>query len=106
LEKVQKQLESLAPEASEKAVRSFEMFLSGCYEKIEECDDSSAYLSTFFHSLFCGWIKARQAMGLPADETVRQILKWMESDNYGFCHRIEMAGSRKIHPNGTLDVRL
>lgn len=89
LEKVQKQLESLAPEASGRAVRLFEMFLSGCYEKIEECDDSSAYLSRFFHSLFCGWIKARQAMGLPADETVRQILKWMERDKCGFCHRIE-----------------
>jgi hypothetical protein len=89
LEKVQKQLESLAPEASGRAVRLFEMFLSGCYAKIEECDDSSAYLSMFFHSLFCGWIKARQAMGLPADETVRQILKWMERDNYGFCYRIE-----------------
>lgn len=45
LEKVQKQLESLSPEATGRAVRSFEIFLSGCYEKIEECDDSSAYLS-------------------------------------------------------------
>ena len=45
LEKVQEQLEALAPEATGRAVRLFEIFLSGCYEKIEECDDSSAYLS-------------------------------------------------------------
>ena len=44
-EKVQKQLESLPPEATGRAVRLFEIFLSGCYEKIEECDDSSAHLS-------------------------------------------------------------
>ena len=45
LEKVQKQLASLATEATGRPVRLFEIFLSGCYEKIEECDDSIAYLS-------------------------------------------------------------
>lgn len=45
LEKVQEQLEALVPEATGRPVRLFEIFLSGCYEKIEECDDSIAYLS-------------------------------------------------------------
>ncbi len=101
LEKVQEHLESLTPDASGRAVRLFEIFLSGCYEKIEECDDSSAYLSMFFHRLFCGWIKARQARGLPADETVRQILKWMERDNYGFCHRIEPELVKALDSDGS-----
>ena len=42
---MQKELESLALEATGRAVRLLEIFLSGCYEKIEECDDSGAYLS-------------------------------------------------------------
>jgi tetratricopeptide (TPR) repeat protein len=101
LEKVQTRLEALPPEANGRAVRLFEMFLSGCYEKIEECDDSSAYLSMFFHGLFCGWIKARQSVRLPADETVRQILKWMERDNYGFCHRIEPELVKALDSDGS-----
>jgi hypothetical protein len=101
LQEAQKQLESLAPDASGRAVRLFELFLSGCYEKIEECDDSNAHLSMFFHRLFCGWIKARQAMGLPAHETVRQILKWMERDNYGFCHRIEPDLAEALDSDGS-----
>jgi len=101
LEKVQERLEALKPDASGRAVRLFEMFLSGCYVKIEECDDSNAYLSMFFHRLFCGWIKARQAMGLPADETVRQILKWKERDNYGFCHRIEPKLVKALDSDGS-----
>lgn len=37
----------------------------------------------------CGWIQARQAAGLSAEETVRQLLNWMKNDDSGFCHDIE-----------------
>ena len=32
---------------------------------------------------------ARQAAGLPGEETIRQLLNWMKNDNYGFCYEIE-----------------
>jgi tetratricopeptide (TPR) repeat protein len=100
LERVQEKLVALTTGGTEGAVRLYEVFLSGCYEKIEECDDSSAYLSMFFHGLFCSWIKARQVMGLSAEETVGQILKWKEHDNYGFCHRIEPEVVKALDPDG------
>lgn len=74
---------------AERAVGLYETFLAGCREKIEECDDSGGNLGMFWDCLFCGWVKARQSAGRQADETVRQILKWKENDDYGFCHAIE-----------------
>ena len=38
----------------------YEIFLSGCYEKAEEIDDSGGNLGMFFEELFCSWIDARQ----------------------------------------------
>ncbi len=73
----------------ERAIGLYEVFLAAAYDKMEECDDSKADLSMFWHGLFCGWIIARQAAGRPAGETVEQILRWQQNDNYGFCYRIE-----------------
>jgi len=41
---------------SDWAVRLYELFLSGCYEKVEEIDDSSGNLGMIFQDLFlsCG----------------------------------------------------
>jgi len=72
-----------------RAVGLYELFLSGCYEKAEEIDDSGGNLSVFFQELFISWIDARQQAGCQPDETVRQILRWMDNDDYGFCYRIE-----------------
>ncbi len=74
---------------AERAIGLYEVFLAAAYDKMEECDDSNATLSMFWHWLFCGWIKARQAAGSPAGETVEQILRWQQNDDYGFCYRIE-----------------
>lgn len=73
---------------AERAVRLYEVFLTGVYAKIEEADDE-CHLAYLFRRLICGWIQARQAAGQPAEETVRQLLNWMKNDNYGFCHDIE-----------------
>jgi len=73
---------------ADRAVRLYEILLSGTYAKIEECDDE-CYLSMSFARAFCGWIKARQAAGRPAEETVSQILNWKKNDRYAFCFRIE-----------------
>jgi len=69
---------------ADQAVRLYEMFLSGCYEKAEEIDDSSGNLGMFFQDLFLSWIKTRQKAGHAAEETVGEILNWMENDEYGF----------------------
>jgi tetratricopeptide (TPR) repeat protein len=71
-----------------RAVRLYEIMLSGVYAKIEEADDECD-LAMLFHRVACGWIRARQAADLPGEETVRQLLNWMKNDNYGFCHEIE-----------------
>ena len=97
LERVSKELSSLTDKDAEKAVRLYELFLSGCYEKIEECDDSGGYFSMFFHDVFCGWIKARQAAGCQAAETIRQILKWAEHDDYGLCDQIERSLAKALN---------
>jgi len=78
---------------ADRAVRLYEMFLSGCYEKAEEIDDSGGNLGMFFQDLFVSWIKARQKAGHAAEETVGDILNWMENDDYGFCYNIAYSGS-------------
>jgi len=74
---------------AERAIGLYEVFLAAAYDKMEECDDSKADLSMFWTGLFCGWIEARQAAGRAAAETVDQILRWKQNDDYGFCYRIE-----------------
>jgi hypothetical protein len=89
LDAMHRKLEVLV-EAGEatRAVRLYEIMLPGVYAKIEEADDECG-LAMLFHRLACGWIRARQAAGLPGEETMRQLLNWMKNDNYGFCFEIE-----------------
>jgi tetratricopeptide (TPR) repeat protein len=84
-----------------RAVRLYEILLTGVYAKIEEADDE-CYLAILFHRLACGWIGARQAAGLPAEETVNQLLNWMKHDNYGFCYQIEREVIKALDRNGRL----
>jgi len=87
---VQKKLDALVKSGeAERAAALFELFLAGCYEKADEIDDSGGSLGDFFQDLLCSWIKARNAAGRDPVETVKQILGWMENDNYGFCYNIE-----------------
>ena len=74
---------------AERAVSLYEIFLSGCYEKADEIDDSGGNLGMFFEDLFCAWINARQKAKYDPAETVQNILKWMDNDDYGFCYEIE-----------------
>jgi hypothetical protein len=50
---------------AERAVSLYEIFLSGCYEKADEIDDSGGDLGMFFEDLFCAWINARQKAKKP-----------------------------------------
>jgi hypothetical protein len=61
LEDVKHQIDALVKdEQAERAVSLYEIFLSGCYEKADEIDDSGGSLGMFFEDLFCAWIIARQ----------------------------------------------
>ncbi len=90
---------------ADRAVRLYEMFLSGCYEKAEEIDDSGGNLGTFFQDLFLSWIKARQKAGHAVEETVGDILNWMENDDYGFCYDIEKEVVEVLNKAGFLLFR-
>jgi tetratricopeptide (TPR) repeat protein len=101
LDQVERKLQALvAGGEAERARVLYEVFLAGCYEKIEEVDDSSGGLSMFWDSLFRGWVLARQSSGCPAAETVRLILKWKATDAYGYCHDIEKEVSGILDAEG------
>jgi tetratricopeptide (TPR) repeat protein len=90
LEDVKHKIDALVKDGqAERAVRLYEIFLSGCYEKADEIDDSSGDLGMFFEDLFCAWINARQKAEYDPKETVQNILRWMDNDDYGFCYNIE-----------------
>ena len=63
LEEVERDIAPLLESAPDRAVALYEAFLAGCYEKVEELDDSSGAFGMFVEDLFCGWVKARQAAG-------------------------------------------
>ena len=77
LEEVAEQVEQLLPEESERAIKLYETFIAGCYEKADEIDDSSGNLGMFVEKLFCGWIKARQAAHADGEKTAEKLLGWM-----------------------------
>ncbi len=79
----------LEPTDPARAVALYETFLAGCHEKIEEVDDSSGSFGQTVSQLFCAWTAARQASGADPDETAIRLLRWMDDDDYGLCHRLE-----------------
>ena len=90
LEDVKHKIDALVKdEQAERAVSLYEIYLSGCYEKADEIDDSGGNLGMFFENLFCAWINARQKAKYDSEKTVQNILNWMDNDNYGFCYEIE-----------------
>ena len=89
LEGVAAQLERLVRADPGRAVNLYETFLAGSYEKAEELDGSSGNFGMFVVSLYCGWIKARQAASADPDATARLLLDRMENDPYGFAYTLE-----------------
>lgn len=85
-----------------RAVDLYEIFISGCYEKAEEIDDSGGNLGMFAQELFLSWIKARQKAGCRPEETVKLILHWRDNDNYGFCYNIEGEVAKTLNKEGLL----
>jgi len=101
LEEVAERIDKLVTGGDpDRAVTLFETMLAGCHEKADEVDDSSGYLGRLFHDLFCSWIRARQAAGRDADETVDALLSWMGNDPYCFCHGIEEDAFKAMNRKG------
>ena len=94
LDEVATKIAKLLSSDPARAVTLYETFLAACYMKIEELDDSSGSFGQFVDDLYCGWIEARQAVGADPDETASHLLNWMDQDDYGFCHRLEMDAVR------------
>ena len=100
LEEVAGQIEKLVRTDPERAGNLYETCLAGCYEKAEELDDSSGSFGMFVESLYCGWIKARQAARSDADETAKLLLDRMENDPYGFAYTLEGDAVKAMNKDG------
>ena len=101
LEKIAAQVRSLVDDGQPAtAVSLYETFIAGCYEKAEEIDDSSGSFGTFAGELFCGWVRARQAAMAEPRDTIERLLSWMEDDDYGFCHRLELDVVKELDADG------
>lgn len=101
LEGVKRELDDLVKAGeAERAVHLYQLFLTGCYEKVEELDDSGGDLAQFFADLLVSWIKARQKAGCQPEETVKQILMWVKNDGYGFCYGIEGDVAKALDKGG------
>jgi hypothetical protein len=74
LERIARSIDGLLAKAPERAAELFETFLAGCYQKSEEIDDSSGGFGELMQHLCCRWVRARQAAGSSADETVGTLL--------------------------------
>jgi hypothetical protein len=83
-----------------RAVTLYETLLAGCNAKAEEIDDSDGEFGMFAGSLYCGWIKARQAAGADSSETARLLLEWMDDDSYGFCNDLEYSAVKVLDRAG------
>jgi len=100
LEGVAGEIEKLARSNAARAVRLYETFLGGCYEKAEEIDGSSGDFGMFVGGLYCGWIKARQAARADPDETAAWLLARMDDDPYGFAHGLERDAVKVMNKEG------
>ena len=74
LHQVATKIAKLADAEPPRAVELYETFLAGCYEKVEQLDDSSGSFGQFVGELHAGWIKASQAAGAAPDETADRLL--------------------------------
>ncbi len=100
LEEVKDQIERLLKTHPRRAVGLCETFIAACYEKADEIDDSGGSFGMLVENLFCLWIKARQGAKADPHETVRQLLHWMDHDDYGFCHGIEKDAAKTFNRAG------
>jgi hypothetical protein len=59
LEEIAAQIDQLARTDANRAVRLYDSFLAGCYEKADDIDGSSGKFGMFVERLYVGWLKTR-----------------------------------------------
>jgi hypothetical protein len=90
-------IEDLVNTDPQRAVRLYETFLAGCYEKANELDDSSGSFGMFVDDLFSGWIKARQAGDADPNQTAAWLLARMDDDPWGFAYHLERDAAKVMN---------
>jgi hypothetical protein len=73
LEEITTQIDQLARTDPDRAVRLYDSFLAGCYEKADDIDGSSGKFGMFVERLYVGWLKTRQAAGADPDKTAELL---------------------------------
>lgn len=89
LQEVEERVAELVATHPSRAADLYETLIGGAHEAAESVDDSNGELTAFVETAFKGWVRARQAAGDAAEETIDALLAWMVDDDYGFCHRVE-----------------
>lgn len=89
LEEVEAEIAQEVEERPERATTRYELLLAACYEKTGELDDSGGNMTGFVESLFCGWVRARQAEEADPERTIRWLLARMDEDPHGYCLHLE-----------------
>jgi len=100
LQEVAAQVDALTRTDPERAVRLYESFLAGCYERADDIDDSNGNFGMFVETLYMGLIKARQGAGADPDKTANLLLDRMENDPYGFAYELEREAVKVLNKNG------
>lgn len=86
--------------SSPDAVRLYETLIAACHEKTDDLDDSDGDFGRFVGELFLYWVKARQAAGAAPDETVEQVLAWVDHDDYGFAAGLDREVAKVLDAPG------
>lgn len=100
LEEVANRIAPLIRSDPKRAISLYETFLGGAFEKIETVHDSGGIFGDFVGELFCNWVRARQASGADADETVGLILAKMDADDYALTDQIEGQLAKALDKEG------
>jgi len=85
---VEEQIGALAARDPASAASVLESFIAAINAKMDEFDDDGD-MGMVAERLFAAWVRARQASGAPATETIDRLRWWIEHDSYGLAHEIE-----------------
>ncbi|HXV62725.1 MAG TPA: hypothetical protein VEK15_18645 [Vicinamibacteria bacterium] len=89
LERLAARIDPLVSSEPEQAANLYEALLAGCYAKTEEIDDSSGSFGVFMQRLCCRWVIARQSGGRSPEETARILVRWIDTDEFGYTSDLD-----------------
>ena len=101
LEEVECDVVALTGSDPLRAVRLYEAFIAACYLKADEIDSEWEF-GRFIGEFACGWIRARQASGADRSETARNLLSWIDRDDYGFFNDLGSDAVKVLDADGLI----